>query len=245
MKKSKIVFIISIGFTACILTATMVTQFKTVEETDITGIEIMREAELRTELASWKNKLEEADIKIEETDQKIEEYSKEIENNNNISELLQREVAEANKYAGYTDLMGPGIVVTLEDTDDRQIDSSDIIYLINELKAAGAEAISVGDSSNQNSQRVIALTDISNIDYKFILINTAKEIGMSRVSSPYVIRAIGNQRYLESSISIKYGFIDSMESNDKKVSYVLDNNVFIPRYEGNLDFKYAKEASSQ
>ena len=68
----------------------MVIQFKTVIETDITGIEVMREAELRTELASWKSKYEDASLKIEETNQKIEEYTKEIQENNDISQLLTR-----------------------------------------------------------------------------------------------------------------------------------------------------------
>ena len=39
----------------------MFAQFKTVEETDITGIEKAREAELQSMLASWKTKYEEND----------------------------------------------------------------------------------------------------------------------------------------------------------------------------------------
>ena len=56
--KAKITLTICIGFTALILTAIMFTQFKTVDQTDITAIETMREAELRTELTSWKTKYE-------------------------------------------------------------------------------------------------------------------------------------------------------------------------------------------
>ena len=57
--KGKIVMIISVACTALILSMVMFTQFKTVEKTDITAIETMRETELRTELASWKQKYEE------------------------------------------------------------------------------------------------------------------------------------------------------------------------------------------
>jgi len=213
----------------------MVIQFKTVTETDIAGIELMREAELRTELASWKSKYEDATLKIDETNYKIEEYSKEIEENNNISELLAREVHEAEVIAGYTDVMGPGIIITLEDTDKMQITADDLMSLLNELKLAGAEAISI------NNQRIVSLTDISNIDYKFIMVNTAKEIGKARIESPYVIKAIGNQKYLESAISIKYGFLDSMKSSGKVASYVLDNNIMILKYDGTLEYKYASE----
>ena len=42
-------------------------QFKIVNETDITSIENMREAELRSELANWKSKYEETNAQYEET----------------------------------------------------------------------------------------------------------------------------------------------------------------------------------
>ena len=79
------------------------------------------------------------------------------------------------------------------------------------------------------------------VNYQFIMVNTAKSIGMARIESPYVIKAIGNQKYLESSISIKYGFLDSMESSGKVASYVLDNNITILKYDGTLEYKFASE----
>jgi uncharacterized protein YlxW (UPF0749 family) len=233
IKKGKISLTISIGLTAFILTMVMVTQFKTIEETDITGIEVMREAELRTELATWKSKYDEATSKIEETEGKIEDYTVEIENNNNISELLQKELDEANTYAGYTDVTGEGIIITLEDTESAEVSSDDLVTLVNELRLAGAEAISI------NNQRIIASTDITNVSSVAIFVNTAKNLVRAKVSSPFVIKAIGNQKYLESSITIKYGFLDTMESEGKKISYNLDDNVTISKYEGNQEFKYA------
>ena len=64
--KAKITLTICIGCTALILTAVMFTQFKTVDQTDITAIETMREAELRTELANWKEKYNEMYIANEQ-----------------------------------------------------------------------------------------------------------------------------------------------------------------------------------
>ena len=62
--KEKITMTISIGCAALILTMVMFTQFKTVDKTDITAIETMRETELRTELANWKTKYEEVETKM-------------------------------------------------------------------------------------------------------------------------------------------------------------------------------------
>ena len=232
-KKGKIILMISIGCTAFILTMVIFTQFKTVQETDITGIETMREAELRTELASWKSKYEDALSKIEETESKIEEYNEEIENNNDLTELLSEELEEAEMYAGYTDLQGQGIIVTLEDNETSQIEASDLLTLLNELKAAGAEAISI------NGERVVSTTDIVDLDYKYIVINTT--LKYTRISSPYTVKAIGDQKYLESAITIKYGYLDSMEANEKTVSYILSDEVLIEKYDGDIEYEFATE----
>ena len=235
-KKGKVILTVSIGLTAFILVMIMFAQFKTVQETDITGIETMREAELRTELASWKSKYEEVNTKIEETEGKIEEYNNELQNNNDLTNLLQDELNEAKMYAGYTDLTGEGIIITLSDNDKSQIVASDLITLVNELKNAGAEAISI------NGERIVTTTDIIDIQYKYILINTSSNEGrVLRIYSPFIVKAIGNQKYLESAITVKYGYIDQMEANEKSISYVLDNNVIVEKYNGNLDFKYATE----
>ena len=235
-KKGKVILTVSIGLTAFILVMIMFAQFKTVQETDITGIETMREAVLRTELASWKSKYEEVNTKIEETEGKIEEYNNELQNNNDLTNLLQDELNEAKMYAGYTDLTGEGIIITLADNDKSQIVASDLITLVNELKNAGAEAISI------NGERIVTTTDIIDIQYKYILINTSSNEGrVLRIYSPFVVKAIGNQKYLESAITVKYGYIDQMKANEKSISYVLDNNVIVEKYNGNLDFKYATE----
>ena len=232
-KKGKIIFVITIGLTAFILVMVMFTQFKTVQETDITGIETMREAELRTELASWKSKYEDALSKIEETESKIEEYNTEIDNNNDLTEILTEELEEAQMYAGYTDLQGEGIIITLEDTDTSQIEASDLLTLVNELKAAGAEAISI------NGERIVTTTDIVDLDYKYIVINT--NLKYTRISSPYTVKAIGNQKYLESAITIKYGYLDSMDANGKVVTYELSDSVLVEKYDGDIEYEFATE----
>ena len=67
MKKGKITMTITIGIACFALVMVMTMQFKIVNETDITSIENMRETELRTELANWKQKYEETNTQYEET----------------------------------------------------------------------------------------------------------------------------------------------------------------------------------
>ena len=66
MKKGKITMTITIGIACFALVMVMTMQFKIVNETDITSIENMRETELRTELANWKQKYEETNAQYEE-----------------------------------------------------------------------------------------------------------------------------------------------------------------------------------
>jgi len=102
--KEKIILSISIGCTALILTMVMFTQFKTIQKTDIVAIETMRETELRTELADWKEKYSEIEKKLEDTNEKIREYQSEMASEQNATNLLRAELDESKKFLGYTDL---------------------------------------------------------------------------------------------------------------------------------------------
>lgn len=92
--------IITIGISCFALVLVMFMQFKIVNETDITSIENMREAELRTELANWKSKYEETNQKYEETTQKIEEYKQTSQSNEETEKLVDEELSQVNLSLG-------------------------------------------------------------------------------------------------------------------------------------------------
>lgn len=226
--KGKIVLTISVGFTALILSAVIFTQFKTVEQTDITAIETMRETELRTELSTWKTKYDEISLKLNETQAKLDEYKTELANVSDASSVAKQEVASYEKALGYTDVQGQGIIITLEDNEYKNIESYDLLVLVNELKLAGAEAISIND------ERVVSTTDITMINNRIILVNTR------RISGPYIIKAIGDKKYLESAITIKGGYLDEMTANEKTIKYEVQDNILITKHNGNISFDVAK-----
>ena len=227
--KGKVTMTICVGCTALILTMIMFTQFKTVDETDITAIETMRETELRSELASWKEKYEEIETKIAEVDGKITEYRKELDDNANSSTVLQEEVKEAETYLGYTSLQGQGIIVTLKDKDAKVVNYSHILQLVNELNAAGAEAISVND------ERIVSMSEIVTVKDKIVTINERKVAGL------FTVKAIGDKKYFESALSIKGGYMDLMKAAEIDVTYTVEDNIVVPAFEGEQKFEYAKE----
>lgn len=221
---------ITIGFVCFVLTYVMFMQFKTVEETNITEIETMTETELREKLASWRTKYEETNEKLIETNEKLEEYKTKRESNQEASELLDKELLQARIIAGETDVTGNGVVVTLTNTEDTEEISCDtLLLLVNELKLAGAEAISIND------QRIVNMSDIVDINTsdgaKFILVNK------KRVVEPYVVKAIGDQKYLESALTTKtVGFIDQFKEN---AILEKQNNIKIEKYSGKIKIEYA------
>lgn len=229
MKKGRNVMIISIGAIALILTMVIFIQFKTVKETDITAIETMREAELRTELSNWKAKYDEISAKLEETEDKISNYRNDIENNEKNSKLLDQEYADTEEYLGYTDVQGEGIQVVLDDTEYKQVQSSDILSLVNELRLAGSEAISIND------ERVVSTTEIVNVDTRFVIVNG------KRVVAPFTIKAIGDKKYLESAISIKGGYIDEIKAKEITINYSVEDKLTINKFSGKMSLQNAKE----
>lgn len=234
MLKKNITMIISIGCVALILTMLMFTQFKTVDETDITAIETMRETELRAELANWKQKYEGIETELEDREQKISEYKEKLNDDVAASAILEGEVKEAETYLGYTNVQGEGIIITLSDGEIYNIEYYDLLNLVNELRSADAEAISIND------QRVISSSDITLVTNNRILVNSVK------IQGPYVIKAIGDRKYLESALNIKAGYIDELKVWNKKVEYTLEDNIVIPGFDGKkMNFEYSQENKKQ
>ena len=150
-------------------------------------------------------------------------------------------VTDLDKYklsAGVVDVEGPGVLVTIKDPvndDEYQQGFSTIMYnydlllsLVNKLKEAGAEAISI------NEQRIAATTEIS-------MAGTNVNINGTATAPPYYIKAIGNPDTLHDAINIRSGVIETM-----KIKYNLivttekKDSIAIPRYTGTIKFKYAK-----
>lgn len=213
----------------------MFMQFKTVEETDITDIENMRETELRKALSEWKTKYEEAYAELEDTNKKIVEYNEKIEKNEEASELIDKELEQSNLAIGKTDVYGEGVIVTLNDNEDYDIEAWDLIYLVNELKYAGAEAISINDVRITNTTEIVDLGGFSYIS-----------VGGKRLEAPYVVKAIGNQTYLSSILNLKdSGYIDQYKNSGKSVEMETSKRIEILKYNGEMTYKYLEIEEEQ
>ena len=232
MKKGKKTMMVTIGIACFALSFVKFMKFKILNETDITSIETMREGELRTELANWKSKYEEADKQYQELEAKVEEYKQKRESNNETSELVMEELEEANMKLGKTNIEGQGIEITIKPSQSEEIaaiTADDLINIVNSLKSAGAEAISIND------ERILTMTDIVDINELFIKVNG------QRILSPYVIKAVGNKSYLESALIGAGGVADNLKKLGHEVTIIQSDKVLVKKYDGDITYKYIND----
>ena len=232
MKKEKIVMAITIGISAFVLVAVIFMQFKVVEQTDLTSIETMTESELRSELLAWREKYSQLQEKQDEVSTKIEEYKEEYKSDEETERLLENELQALKVLLGETEVQGTGIVVTIseENIENDKINYEDLLYIVNELKGAGAEAISI------NGHRIISRSDIVYINVDGA--DSYVKINGKRILAPYTIKAIGNQTYLESALLGVGGYVDELRKWGFDIQIKRSEKVKIEAYSNELSFKY-------
>lgn len=164
--------------------------------------------------------------------------------NNKVARTLTNELNQANFLAGLTDVQGPGLIVTLNDSKmqiaggppsalaipgaPNLIHDTDINQTVNELKAAGAEAISV------NNQRLISISPIRCAGPTIYVNNTPQ-------TPPYTIRAIGDPVTLEKAMNLPNGVADGLRRMDPAMIRMQKNShLVIPAYAGATKREYAK-----
>ncbi|MCE1245307.1 MAG: DUF881 domain-containing protein [Firmicutes bacterium] len=159
-------------------------------------------------------------------------------------DTLRKQLLEARQESGLTNVRGPGLMIVLNDSkikpkpdDDPNyyiVHDVDLITLVNELWASGAEAISI------NEQRVVMTTAIRCVG-PTITVNT------ERLSPPYVVRVIGPAENLETGLKYTGGFMDNMAPNiDRGVQIKIakSSDLSIKAYNGSLVNRFARSVES-
>jgi uncharacterized protein YlxW (UPF0749 family) len=176
------------------------------------------------------------------------------EEKSEASRELNESLQTAKSYAGLTELQGPGVLITLNDaTDevptDRRSDSSnnsdadildqekiihdqDILRVVNELYAAGAEAISV------NNLRLVESSSIRCVGPTVL-------VDAERIASPIKIRAIGNPETLLGGLKMPGGVYQQLQEVDPRMVTIEDvKEMTLPAYSGPTTRKWAKDGKS-
>ena len=232
--KGRIAMAVTIGVICLLFTSVLFVQFKSVEVIEKSGVGLMRETELRTEYSATKAKTSEMRSKLDEVENTIKEYSSQFTDNQGMLDLLKADVLKAKLDLGYTDVKGPGLIITIKDGPNvdynmnERVTYDDLLFAVNELKYAGAEAIAIND------HRFVNTTYIKDVGNNIVTIDEVRAI------PPYVIKVVGDAKYLESVINIRGGVKDSLEAYGKSLEYVAVDVVEIPRYEQEIQIRYGQ-----
>ena len=217
------------------LTAGICIQIKTVKNINLTVSQSYEENNLRAEVLKYKEKYDNLLKETEKVDSELQQQIEKATENNSELEEAKNKINDGNKIIGLTEVTGPGIIITVADSDidpnkvldtsDLLVHDSDILKIVNELKNAGAEAISI------NGQRVILTTSI-------ICGGNIININGERIGSPFEIKAIGSPEAL-ANLSRPDGCLSILQQRGVKVSTPKkSNSITIPKYSGVLNFKY-------
>lgn len=164
---------------------------------------------------------------IEEQTVKREKYLKSLIENKNDYEMLE-EWDRVMLKAGLTDVKGAGITIKLDDAAARQgenpelliIHDNDIRQILNELKKAGAQAISI------NGERIVATSEQ-------VCAGPTILINRNRHAVPYTINAIGDPDLLFDTLS-RCERIAIMIEDKIRIDIKKSKGVYVPHF-SNID----------
>lgn len=234
VKRYNFVSVVMISLVLFIFSFIIAAQLNTVGNTDIisTG---MREAELLLELQNLNNKHNNLKKEYDKSQAIVEEYKNSASTNDTLIASMKTSLEQAKLLAGLTTVKGEGVVIILQDSTDTTVSveaglvhDTDIMSIVNELRAAGAEAISV------NGERILSTTAIR-------CVGPTIQINGTKVASPFHIKAIGNAKYLESALNIRGGVVDNLRSYGILVEIATSDGIVIDKHDDTLVLKYAKE----
>ena len=233
MKRWKIA--LTLGIVCCILALAISMQLKTIdtarENANIKVSLTLTSNELRDQVLKTKEKYDNEVKELEKSEKRLEEARLQSTKNDETAIQKEEEIKKDNTILGLTDVSGKGIVITLKDNNSLNsqsefgntelyiIHSTDIVALVNDLKNAGAEAISV------NGQRIVGNTSI------YCAGNVIK-VNEKKISSPVEIRAIGEPDLLYGSMTMPGGYLELMKDTGIIINIKKSDSVKIDKYDG-------------
>lgn len=197
--------------------------------------------ELRSQLKSLQEANSQLKEKLKQKEVVLNKYEEEATGRIYRGEEIRAQLEQARILAGLTDLEGPGVEIILNDRkrdtimpselysiSDFIVHDIDLLEVVNELKAAGAEAIAI------NGTRILATSRIS-CGGPTITVGADQ-----RFTPPFIIHAIGDPDALASYFKRPDSVYHVLTFYGLEFSIKKLNNVKIPRYYGAVNFNYAR-----
>lgn len=204
-----------------------------VDATSASRLETLQE--LYNDLSSERDDLKD---RLSEAQAELEEYRNAVASGE-ASEALKAEIDRLSMAAGLTDVEGPGVMVVMSDSTaenttgdeaDYLIHDSDLLSVINELRDAGAQAISF------NGERILATSEVR-------CAGSVVMVNGKRFAAPFILYAIGDPTTMYNALTMRNGVVDVLSQWKINVTVTMSDQLLIERYKGTLQTEYLRPAS--
>ena len=231
---------IILGIVCLLLTTAIIVQIKTIKHSGVETNATFSEDSLIDEVLRWKEKSDNASEELSKVEKELEKQRTKATQNDETSKSNEEEIKVSNAVLGLSDVTGEGVEITLQDNQDVTTETAtndisyyvvhdiDILSVVNELKNAGAEAISI------NGERIINTTSIT-------CAGNVAQINGEKVGAPFIIRAIGKSETLYEALNRPGGYIELLNDSGIVSNIKKSNNITIQKYKGAINFKYMKD----
>ncbi|KOV94750.1 membrane protein [Streptomyces sp. NRRL B-1140] len=179
------------------------------------------------------DELDDRTQRLEDEKQGLEKQRDELENSSDQAEEARKQTVEKERQlgilAGTVAAQGPGITMTIQDTKGT-VESDMLLDAIQELRAAGAEAIQV------NGVRVVAST---------YLTDSGKSVGVdgNKINAPYRFKVIGKPQDLEPALNIPGGVVQTLEKEHATVMVERSTDIVVDALRAAKRPDYARSSS--
>lgn len=164
------------------------------------------------------------------------EYEMAISKGGSIRDVLAKEHDQFKAIGGFMDLEGPGIIVWLRDSDRELyewedpnnviVHDLDVLIVVNDLKTAGAEAISI------NGQRIMGTSEIQCAGATITVNNYT-------YGQPFIIKAIGDPNMLSAAIKSPESYASLLKDfYGLGLEVEVYENIEIPKFNRDINWKY-------
>ncbi|MEX0766596.1 MAG: DUF881 domain-containing protein [bacterium] len=164
------------------------------------------------------------------------DYERGVAQDQEKLEELRRGLERLRILAGLAAMVGPGLVVELDDSpqplrpgDDPNtviLHYTDLQVVVNDLWASGAEAVAIND------ERIVSTTGINCVGTT-ILCNT------KRMAPPYRVTAIGDVESMQAALERSDGSLATLRGFGFPVKLARGSRLVVPAYRGSFRFSHA------
>lgn len=224
----------------CMLLAFMLTwQFRSVTASGgITNSTARARADqLQAQLSAEQEKTEALMKQLMEYKDELQQFSNKAEESGGYAQVLSQRLEQTMILAGQSAVEGPGVIVKLSDSrtpntggfdeNNYVIHDEDLLKVVNELRDAGAEAISL------NGARLLATSEIR-------CAGSTVSVNNTRYAAPFTVAAIGNPDDLYNALTMRQGVVDSLAVWGIQCDISKQTTLRIEGFDGAVEYKYAK-----